>query len=257
MRFLVVFVVLVACSSIYCDDTLWSYVSAPAPSQTVFDTLFRFVLQQEEEQKSKQSAQSESTEDKLELKEGEIQRTQRLVTTAEGRFLPRPFRQPSFGLKFSVLMPSSAQTDAPDAGLTLGLLLRFPVHPGYYQLGRVELASTFSVSALEMNNIQGGVTYDEVYETYWDVTVCYLGTFIPYPEMRHLYWGVGFGIGQETITYEQAGTETDVDNSTGVLVFKLGWDSYINFYFELSYRRLLDSNRNISDMFEFCFGIYF
>jgi|GEM_PF-1683787 hypothetical protein len=254
MKFLVVLAVLCFCVVGYCDDSLWRYVSAPEPLNTVFDPMFSFLMQQES--KESETKTTEETKTVSEQKGELVEETQRKVITGVGGYTPHPIVYPTFGIKFSGLMPLSARTETPDAGFALGLVLRFPVHPGYWR-GRVELASAFSVTSMGLNNVQGGVTYDEVYESYWDITVAYLGHFIPYPELRNMYWGIGFGMGEETVTYKKSGVETSEDNSTSSFVFKLGWDSYINFYFELSYRRLLDSNRNISDMLEFCFGLYF
>lgn len=252
MRILVVLVVLFVCISGYSEDALWRHLKAE-PTHPPY-RLF-CVLQQEQK-----SEVVEETEKKVvEEDEGElIERTERRYTTAGGgEHVPRTFRRPILGIRFSALMPTSARTEEPNAGLGLGLLLRWPIYPGLIRLGRVELASTFSITSMDLSNTQGGTTYDDVYETYWDATVSYLGQFLRHPRALNMFWGVGFGLCEETIKYRLSGSSTTEDNSSALLLFKLGWDSHMNFYFEVSYRRLLDSARNISDMFEFSFGLYF
>lgn len=246
MRFFTVLFVLFIWVSGYCDDALWRHLKS-CPNE-----LFCFLLQEDEV--------TEETERKETKKEGweYVERLERRYTTAVGgERIPHTFRRPILGLKFSTLMPTSARTEEPNAGLGLGLLLRWPVYAGLPRLGRVELSSTFSITSMDLSDVQDGITYDKVYESYWDVSVCYLGQFIHRWQAYNMYWGVGFGICEETVKYKLSGSTASEDNSSALLLFKLGWDSHMNFYFEVTYRRLLDSARNISDLFEFSFGVYF
>ncbi|MCX7702866.1 MAG: hypothetical protein N2234_02025, partial [Planctomycetota bacterium] len=99
--------------------------------------------------------------------------------------------------------------------------------------------------------------YDSIEESYWDISLCYLRNVLYKADAPHFYAGAGLGLAQEVIRYELAGTRSSEKNNSGIFILKVGWDTLSNFFIELSYRRLIDSDSNIEDMLELSFAIYF
>jgi len=172
--------------------------------------------------------------------------------------IPLSLIRPTVGARLGAFVPVSAEVSRPNAAVSLGLFFRFPIHPRY-NIGRFELAFDTAAMHMSLDRYQKGSVYDDVWEDYMEVTLSYLFTF---PRLYHyapnFYLGFGFGLASESLTYRRAGsTIRDVDENSSLLIFRLGWDSYDFFAFEISVRVLTDSQRNITTMACMSFCVHF
>jgi len=172
--------------------------------------------------------------------------------------IPPSLIRPTVGARLGTFVPMSVKGSRPNAAVSLGFFFRFPIHP-VHNIGRFELAFDIAATHMSMDRYQNGSLYDDVWEDYMEVTLSYLFTF---PRLYHytpnFYLGFGFGLASESLTYRRAGsTIQDVDENSSLLIFRLGWDSYNFFAFEISVRVLTDSQRNITTMACISFCVHF
>jgi hypothetical protein len=251
-KILVIVSVLFACVVGYSDDTLWRYVSA-ADEETyysVFDNLFRTPLNQEK--KPSEDAKKEEPKAVEQTPKPAVSQTPPVAKKQQ-----TPLRMRLFAVKLGAFVPTAARMGLPNEGFCVGLVARLPLNPLKPEWGKLEFGCTSTAGTLEIRPSQNGIVYSSIEQSYWDVTLCYLRRiFLPTQE-PHIYAGIGLGLGQEIIRYERTGTSWSDSNNTGVFIFKLGWDTLSNFFIELSYRRLIDSDSNAKDILELSFAIYF
>jgi len=186
-----------------------------------------------------------------------LKESRRTYATGGGSIiLPLPLRRPVIATRVGVWLPSSAEDAKPDASVSLGLALRWPIHPRM-NLGRFEVAFDFSASDMELDRYHNGVYYESAEADYYEVSLSYL--FHPGGPYRatNFYLGVGFGLAGEATSRERAGVTEEWDNDSAICVLRVGWDSFRSFYWEISYRALLDSQRNMEGMLQVVFGLYF
>jgi hypothetical protein len=217
---------------------------APEPSATVNNPLLETLYFQEGEV-------IQETHRKTEM-EGERQYTQRGEVPGPAYVMSeRPFQ---FGLRLGVLLPvHSRLPDDPEPAGLFGLDLRYPIPP--YGMSKLELS--FDMNTFGMDIKYDPATYDIVYEDYFDIIFSYLGSFSPNPDLRSpAYWGVGVGWAREVIRVNFAGSAgcAHVTDDSAVFQFKLGWDSGRGVFVEACYKKLLDSDRNIDNMWGLVIG---
>ncbi|MFH1422566.1 MAG: hypothetical protein ABIH42_07645 [Planctomycetota bacterium] len=158
------------------------------------------------------------------------------------------------GFRIGLLVPAHSRlTKTPDNSGLLGLDLRFPVSP--YGAGKIEISCDFNISGMDVK--YAASKYDTVYEDYVDAILSYLGTFSADPTVSSpVYWGIGVGWGREIVRYNPIdGTGCyKFTNDTTILQLKLGWDSGQGYFIEACFKELLDSDRNVENMWGLVIG---
>jgi hypothetical protein len=193
--------------------------------------------------------------------EGERQYTQRRAEREEvpGPAYVMPERPFQFGLRLGALLPAHSRRilvdlgDDPESAGLFGLDLRFPIPP--YGWSKLELS--FDMNTFGMDIKYNAASYDTIYEDYFDLIFSYIGSFSPRLDIPSpAYWGVGVGWAKEVIRYNPVGGAEcfHFTNDSAVFQFKLGWDSGRGVFVEACYKKLLDSERNIDNMWGLVIG---
>jgi hypothetical protein len=173
------------------------------------------------------------------------------VPPARQRVRKRLFQ---FGIRLGALIPvHSRLPDDPAAAGLVGLDLRFPIPS--YPPAKLELS--LDTNTLGMDIKYNAALYNDTYEDYFDIIFSYVGYFPRLPDsVSPIYWGIGVGWAREVIRYNPVGSAPcDHDtNDSAVFQLKLGWDSGLGAFVEASYKKLLDSDRNIDNMWGLVIG---
>ena len=193
--------------------------------------------------------------------EGYVERSQRREMV--GQYSPRynPERPGQLSIRAGWLLVSHALDERPTNVMSMGLCLRAKLPPE--GLHMVEVCIDSSVDRMELDILPGEESF---YQEYFDMTFSFLGYFQP----RHgpdspVYWGVGVGYSKETFRLNYTDTSRSAGypgaihgfNESGIFQLKLGWDSGRNFYAEVAYKKLFDSERNLDQLFNVTFGVCF
>lgn len=240
-----------------------AHLLAPEPPALESDPLLQSLYIQEKEV-------IEQTHRKVEVMqpEGEQQYTQKGTEKREVPGPPQamPAKPLQLGLRLGMLLPvhsrriSDELLGDPDSAGLFGLVAsspRIPVPP--YGWSKWELS--FDMNMFGMDIKYDGAAYDTIYEDYFDIILSYLLSLFPRPDISSCaYCGVGVGWARETIRYNPTPTNPlgttpwHETNDSAVFQFKLGWDSGRGVFVEACYKKLLDSDRNIDNMWGLVIG---
>ena len=181
---------------------------------------------------------------------------------AYGRRRYDPNMPAQWSLRLGYLFVTDAEDEIPTDVPSLGLSARFLLPPD--GLHMFELSFDSSVDRMELDPTP--TIMEDFYQEYFDITVWFLGSFGARAGVESpMYWGVGLGYSKETarVNYLDAARalgypgSDEAFNESGVFQLKIGWDSGRNTYVELVYKKLMDSDRNLDQMFNLVLGIYF
>lgn len=191
-----------------------------------------------------------------------VERTQsrRVVGQHNPRYNPEMPAQ--WSLRVGWLWVASAEDEKPTNVPSIGLSVRVLLPPE--GLHMIELSFDSSIDRMELDETPG--VMEAFYQEYYDIVVSFIGSFGARQGIESpLYWGVGIGYSKETarVNYLDAARTLGYPgadrafNESGVFQLKLGWDSGRNTYVELIYKKLMDSDRNLDQLFNLVVGIYF
>lgn len=191
-----------------------------------------------------------------------VERTQRRQVVGQSSPRYNPEMPAQWSLRVGWLFVSHAEDEKPTNVPTVGLSVRYLLPPN--GLHMLELAVDSTIDRMELDETPG--VMDAFYEEFFDITISFLGSFgARYGMESPLYWGIGIGYSKETarVNYmdnpRPAGFPggDEAYNESGVFQLKLGWDSGRNTYVELVYKKLVDSDRNLDQLFNLIVGLYF
>ncbi|MCX7703199.1 MAG: hypothetical protein N2234_03745, partial [Planctomycetota bacterium] len=158
-----------------------------------------------------------------------------------------------FGFRLGGFFVTDAYGEEPDPDASFGLLFRSPLG-GYYRLGRIEIA--FDTNIYKMRHDYSAPITD-LYERYYEVTISYIGYIPGHDVTPNLYWGIGFGYGNNMMRAETATTTAEENWGSAVFVLRLGWDTLEGLFFEISQHWLLSDDTYIDSLFQIAIGLYF
>jgi hypothetical protein len=180
----------------------------------------------------------------------------------QGRRRYDPNMPAQWSLRLGYLFVSSAEDEVPTDVPSLGLSVRILLPPdGLYMF---ELSFDSSVDRMELDPTP--TVMEDFYQEYYDLSIWFLGSFGARTGVESpLYWGVGLGYSKETARANYLDSARALGwpggdaafNESGVFQLKIGWDSGRNTYIELVYKKVMDSDRNLDQMFNLVLGIYF
>ncbi len=237
---------------------------------SVLDRLYTQQQVYEETQRRREVEGEEQQDDKE-----YIERTQRVREVEEPPPPPPPMQhRVGPGSRYDPDMPGQgsirlgwlgvnhAKDERPTSVPTVGLSARFLLPPDGLRM--IELCFDMTFDQMELDPTPG--LMDDFYEEYYDISAWFLSSFGARTGVdTPLYWGVGFGYSKETAraNYTDSarglgypGSDSAFNEST-VFQLKIGWDSGRHSYVELVYKWLLDSERNLDQMWNLVVGVYF
>jgi len=160
-----------------------------------------------------------------------------------------------FGFRLGGFYVTDAYGKEPDPDASFGLLFRTPLSRHMYRVGRIEIA--FDTNVYKMKHDYSSPITD-FYERYYEVTLSYLGYLPGYNVAPNIYWGIGFGYGNNSMTVKVGSSTSSDDWDSPIIVLRLGWDTLEGFFFEISYRWMLDDDDiYIQSLFQVAIGLYF
>ena len=200
-----------------------------------------------------------------------VERTQRRQVVGQSNPRYDPEMPAQWALRLGGLFVTNAvdEMPSPNSTLSLGICARVLLPPD--GLHMLELSFDTSLDRLELDVTPG--VMEDFYQEYFDVVVSFLGSFgARYGVESPLYWGVGLGYSKETARanytddarnglvpiepWPHSGVG-EAFNESLVVQGKIGWDSGRNMFAELVYKKLIDSDRNLDEIFHLVVGIYF